>query len=557
MDIIINNPFRILGLPVTATDRQITKRVDDLSMFCEMGKIKQYDTDFTFISPIERTPELIQRAASQIELPEQKLLHSLFWFWPGNSIDELVFELLKEGNPEKAKELWEKQVKDSILSNKNFPNYRNLALLNMTLSVKPGDVNLSLFLDAVRLHVKIFNHDSSHDFLKMTGGVTSNISIEDIQRHFADETHKVISTLNGQEDHRDAASRYFVAFNGASDKTIQYIRNKFTNDPVRQLESEIEKCQKIKQQDTSKTYTAANALYVNAKQILKNLEAILTKQDMHYQSIADKVAKELLICSTEHFNALIESDKSSNPINQSQKITLFAKELAAGPSTKAKVEEDLRQIENIKKQITDDVSEEKILKIFKSIVELSENLPDSDTLNKSDLSQISQKLGQFVRRSKAALQEIKAIGGANHQGYLLLSELVVGRVLNVSITLANKFKTYDASLTMLSAVEDMTMSAKLSNHFDTNWNVLKQNLSTPKNSGGCYIATLVYGSYEANEVLILRQFRDDVLSKYMSGRIFIRMYYAVSPRMVKLLKGHMKVQKIIRLLLNKLVRKIV
>jgi hypothetical protein len=66
----------------------------------------------------------------------------------------------------------------------------------------------------------------------------------------------------------------------------------------------------------------------------------------------------------------------------------------------------------------------------------------------------------------------------------------------------------------------------------------------------------VYGSYEAREVLILRQFRDDVLSKSMFGKIFIRVYYTLSPGMVEFLRDHMKIQKIIRQLLNKLIRKI-
>ena len=52
-------------------------------------------------------------------------------------------------------------------------------------------------------------------------------------------------------------------------------------------------------------------------------------------------------------------------------------------------------------------------------------------------------------------------------------------------------------------------------------------------SGGCYIATCVYGSYDAPEVLTLRRFRDEVLQENVLGRAFIRCYYAVSPHLVK------------------------
>lgn len=51
---------------------------------------------------------------------------------------------------------------------------------------------------------------------------------------------------------------------------------------------------------------------------------------------------------------------------------------------------------------------------------------------------------------------------------------------------------------------------------------------------GCYIATCVYGSYDCPSVWTLRRFRDEVLNKNVSGRLFIKLYYAVSPTAVRL-----------------------
>lgn len=53
-------------------------------------------------------------------------------------------------------------------------------------------------------------------------------------------------------------------------------------------------------------------------------------------------------------------------------------------------------------------------------------------------------------------------------------------------------------------------------------------------SGGCYIATAVYGSYDCPEVWTLRRFRDKTLSKSIIGQVFIRTYYAVSPTIVRM-----------------------
>ena len=52
-------------------------------------------------------------------------------------------------------------------------------------------------------------------------------------------------------------------------------------------------------------------------------------------------------------------------------------------------------------------------------------------------------------------------------------------------------------------------------------------------SGGCYVATCVYGSYDCPEVWTLRRFRDYTLDTTWYGRLFIKCYYAISPIIVK------------------------
>lgn len=57
--------------------------------------------------------------------------------------------------------------------------------------------------------------------------------------------------------------------------------------------------------------------------------------------------------------------------------------------------------------------------------------------------------------------------------------------------------------------------------------------SQTTDSGGCYIATAVYGSYDCPEVWTFRRYRDEHLASSAFGRMFIKTYYAVSPTVVK------------------------
>ncbi len=82
-------------------------------------------------------------------------------------------------------------------------------------------------------------------------------------------------------------------------------------------------------------------------------------------------------------------------------------------------------------------------------------------------------------------------------------------------------------------------------HYDSNGN--KTGSSDPNlfgggytnsdNSGGCYIATCVYGSYDCPQVWTLRRFRDDTLKRSAPGRAFVRIYYALSPTLVRRFGG--------------------
>ena len=72
-------------------------------------------------------------------------------------------------------------------------------------------------------------------------------------------------------------------------------------------------------------------------------------------------------------------------------------------------------------------------------------------------------------------------------------------------------------------------------------------------SGGCYIATCVYGSYNCPEVWTLRRFRDNTLATNVFGRAFIKIYYAISPTLVKWFGNTTWFKKLWKTVLDKMV----
>lgn len=52
---------------------------------------------------------------------------------------------------------------------------------------------------------------------------------------------------------------------------------------------------------------------------------------------------------------------------------------------------------------------------------------------------------------------------------------------------------------------------------------------------GCFIATFAFEDYNASEVLFLRYYRDSIIRNKFWGFAFIRIYYNISPSVVKIL----------------------
>lgn len=101
-----------------------------------------------------------------------------------------------------------------------------------------------------------------------------------------------------------------------------------------------------------------------------------------------------------------------------------------------------------------------------------------------------------------------------------------------------------------SALTDINASKKWKKR---NWFIHKS-LNKYAKKSGCYIATAVYGSYDCPQVWTLRRFRDDTLAKTWFGRVFIRLYYAVSPTLVKWFGSTGWFKGICKPLLDKLVK---
>jgi hypothetical protein len=128
------NAFRITGLPVDATTREITKHADKLKMMEELGEGKSVHTGALALKT-PPTVDQIREAIQRLKDPELRIIDEFFWFWPrqfGKSSSDPAIKALEGGDADAALEIWkalETSPSDGFIAMHNVAVLRHLLAL--------------------------------------------------------------------------------------------------------------------------------------------------------------------------------------------------------------------------------------------------------------------------------------------------------------------------------------------------------------------------------------------------------------------------------------------
>lgn len=346
MNAVKNNPYRTLGLFGNSTEKELQKQIATIKRFAEVGKTKAFDYDFPFFGEVVRSTEKVQEAASKIEQAKNKVHYALFWFLNSGHIDEAALNNLKEGHIEKATEIWEKTLKDSTVTAKNFAAISNLSTLQLGIVTYNGSFDPEKFTASIELKGKLIMSDACDSFIKTVIGEGISINRETILKEFADEVMQIIKPyLNKPKGIK--SSQLINAFSSFPNEIRQYVSGKFTDRPVNNIENQIEKTKQNRDDNPNDAEEYGEELYNNSKEDLLFLKNVLGANNVQYQMIANKLANELLQCSIDFFN-IHNKEGVFDPFDDALKIAKYAKSLVPNGQVKNRVEEALETLEEMR-----------------------------------------------------------------------------------------------------------------------------------------------------------------------------------------------------------------
>jgi len=675
MEAIHCNPFRVLGLPIDASEKEIVKRISDLEMYAEMGKSKSYDSDYPHLSPVTRTVDAIRNASNQIETSDSRFFYSMFWFWNNNSGDFLALDLLKDGNTERAIALLEKQLDGDLNTDKYFSSIKNLSILHMALARNDGDFSFNNIAKGLVWAGRMLQVDAFSEHARTVAGNHFSFDKEKIANLYVDEVLKSVYAKSGENGVRIPPQQLIPCFTSFPAATQQRVVNHLLEKDFRTVDDAIELSKEKRKKNPQDARVIARTLCEQSKESIKIIRDALGIDNYKYQSTSDRLAEEIDQCGTDYYNYHTNNDTGIDP----GEITLKISEYALAYATSVSVQDNIKEgIQIVKSWIEGAEGREKLQKIQSRsdlIVRQINKLPDLEDLSESGHAQLLSISLNFIADCRIELEAIKKVLGYDDEFYLSISSGVVNRAMDMCIEYANKTDKSTAVLQVFNEMKTMSMDSETEDRFNENYKIFTNNavletnldpikqilnnipnidnigahqidqlpgmakhlidstsaylsnlarverklfvnassavantalglciayanktgnmspifdvmmnigkmemepelrnrfeknksiifentlnaITQSSSKKGCYIATMVYGDYDAPQVLILRRYRDNVMGKCRIGRMFIAAYYKFSPIFVKYLGQFNVVHVMCKAILDRIVRRV-
>ena len=556
LSLIQNNPYRVLGIPILSSERELQKQITKSNRFAEVGKTITCETDYSFLGDFDRNVDSINLAAKSIEQPLNKALFSTFWFLNENHIDNIAMDSLQKGNFDKAIEIWEKVIGNGEVSDKKFSNLLNLKTLYLGLSIKEAGekaFNKEYLIKGLQLSGKFVNHKEFKSLCKKIVGDKFSLSIEKIEDLFLTSILSDIKPFlsNGIEINEiiDAVGTF------SSDTQFKFSQ-KFSAGESSRIEKELEISEDLRNKNPGKAYEFGLDLYKNTIEDIKSLSKIIGTSDVKYEMIANKLALELIQCAIDFFNKKNNSITNTVAL-KAYEICKYAKSIVAGGQAKVRVDENLKIIKESSEEgiDTSNYSKSIILQIEKICRILEKSTKALNNGNDVGALSAAKKLVNDTRDSRIIISKAE---GSDDKGYIKICDTIVLISIALVINYINKMAPItgvsSTDLSFLRSLSYLPMYPSTKTRYQENLNTLNGMYNRSNSGGGgCYIATMVYGNYDHPQVMVLRDFRDNFLSNYSIGRNFIQFYYKYSPSWVEAMKNMKGANLFIRFVLNKII----
>lgn len=384
LKIIQTNPYRLLGVYSTSSQREVVAHQSQIKRFLTVGREVSFPLDLNRVLPVvSRTEEYVTEANSKLTLPAEQLKYAQFWFAKCTNIDEIACGKLTNGDIDGAIEIWCKKATASSLQN-----------LIVCALIKNQLGNAIEYAEALY-------SSYGNEFVKMVLGDTALATSDNLAHDFLNVLCEELNT-----------NQFIGYITNAEWK--EYVGSKSTKPLIDRISSAIDKSKATKGKGATTRLNAGTKLMNETKSDLAQLKQYVATSDLKYQMIADKLGLEILQCGIDYYNDSEEPDAA----RKAMVLQSYAQSVVVGKIAKDRCKENVDILKNIIANLppSEVFAEDRAIK-----EELRKfcNLPDK----------ICHAV-TLLNNTKPHLQKIKSKLGSTNSYYLKVSTQVVDNALH-------------------------------------------------------------------------------------------------------------------------------
>jgi len=347
------NAFRITGLNVHSSLRDITREGEKLEMSIKLGVVRSSNNILPL--PEQVSNPAIRAALQTLKDPEQRLLHEMFWFWPciGQSKEDPALRALQLGNYQGAVNLWTNAMaREKGIAVHNLAVFYHVRALDEANQIAKRQTTTefgkqSLWSNAYRYWGELIGHSEFWDSLTNRIREISDprLAVETAQRIWSSlpdallsiNAHLAVSAAEN-EDFEEAGKQLRLMY--ASDFGIDRAK-KATLRPLTPLRDEVTRlCENAEREARSKPKEGTavlRKLFAEKAKLLQAFNYLVGAGDPMRDAVHDRVAEAGRVCLVAYVNETEDWDAA-------QPLFEECLALSEGPALRSRLEEDLEII---------------------------------------------------------------------------------------------------------------------------------------------------------------------------------------------------------------------
>lgn len=416
MDIIRNNPYRVLGVLANASRKEIERNKSQIKAFAKVGKAPSFPYDFeNILGPVDRSEDNLNDAVSKLTFDKDKVAYGLFWFNNASFIDEETLRRVKENSLDYA---------INYLASCGCSSYS--AYINM------GAISLlsSNWVCAAYCYTRLFETQNIwNQYVHSITDNPSSLSIDDAIDTLADNLIKYSPSTNWIKIFRNTSFKISTRNIDYGDKLktsklYSVLATKYITTITNEIDSLLAKAKGISTSDANANLGMATELEQSCRNSLTTLKDSLGNNDSTYVRYADNVALQILNNCIAYYNH--DQDNPNRPKNI-LRLVRFCVRIAEGQTAKDRCKNNF----DIVKEAYDNMCPQEVIQ---EVTYIENQL--KGTYNKTDIVD-NNRLKNMVVDILGKLNDIKQKIGNNDKYYYSLSERVVIFTFNTLIDQIN------------------------------------------------------------------------------------------------------------------------